>query len=629
MCGIAGLIGTNRARLTEALQRMSVAMAHRGPSDEGASILPFGAITLGVAHRRLSILDLSQAGHQPMIHPHSGDQIVFNGEIYNFKELRRELEDAGEQFRGHSDTEVLLHGLARWGPDYIPRLQGMFAFAFYNSREQSLLLARDSIGIKPLYIARAAGNILFASELRTLLASGMVPANLDPAGMASLLAYGAVQQPLTMIRDVTCFMPGHYQIVRSDGRMEPPVKYWEFPHVREDIDPHDLMLQIRQQLSDAVRDHLVADVPLGVFLSSGLDSTIVAALGAHHCNRLRSFTVGFNEDPDMSESHLARETAQFLDLPHTDIQVSRADALGCTLNWLDAMDQPSVDGLNTFLISKVVREAGIIVALSGQGGDELFGGYPSFQDVPRLQRYCRMTSLVPRPLRGTAARLAMLGASSAARQKFADIVDSDASTVSLALHRRRMMSDQQLEALGVYSHSAGLNDLWMPPDALQDLPLSGDVVADVSQMEARFYQSNMLLRDSDTNAMAHGLEIRVPILDKRMLNLMHAVPGSIRLPNEIADKHLLRSSFFPELRPILLKQKKRGFTLPIRRWMTGPMRAMCEHSLRVFQDQEFLRPQGVQEVWNSFINEPEAPTWTRAFTLCVLGHWLQKHKIAA
>ncbi|HWB55275.1 MAG TPA: asparagine synthase (glutamine-hydrolyzing) [Tepidisphaeraceae bacterium] len=629
MCGIAGIIGSDTQAVRRALTAMVAAQRHRGPDDQGQTVQPFGPHILGLGHRRLSIIDLTSAGHQPMIHPQSGDQIVFNGEIYNFELIRQQLLSAGEKFAGHSDTEVLLHALARWGPDCIKRLEGMFAFAFYNAKDRTLLLARDSVGIKPLYVGQQNGYFVFASEVRAVLASGLVERTLDPQGMASFLAYGAVQQPATLFRSIHSFPPGHYQIVHAESPLVTvsPQPFWNVPRAGPDRGEATAITDIQTTLEASVKDHLVADVPVGVFLSSGLDSTIVAGLAAKHTNRLRSFCVGFADQPDLSEDTLAGETARIFGLDYKAITINGTEAEHAATQWLAALDQPSIDGLNVYIISQALRREGITVALSGQGGDELFGGYPSFADVPRLRNSLRYLCRLPMPLRLSFAALATFKQSEAVKQKFRDMVCTTGSVLDLYLQRRRAMSDGQLATLGLDA-SLGMLPGWLPPGALDGVEIDeSDIVWSVSALESRFYQGNMLLRDSDTNAMAHGLEIRVPILDQRMLNLMLSVPGNIRLPNRRADKHLLRAAFSPMLRDNLLRQKKRGFTLPIRRWMLGPLREMCESAMQSLKSLEILRPQGIDAIWNSFLKNPESPIWTRAFGLSVLGVYLKQIEV--
>ncbi|HVT91016.1 MAG TPA: asparagine synthase (glutamine-hydrolyzing) [Tepidisphaeraceae bacterium] len=623
MCGIAGIISQSRKAVEEDLARATRAQAHRGPDDSGEQILSFGRAFLGLGQRRLSIIDLSPLGHQPMVHPRTGDQIIFNGEIYNFQALRRKLESDGEVFKGHSDTEVLLHGLVRYGPEYVRRLEGMYAFAFFSVAKNELMLARDPMGIKPLYVSRSKDLFLFASEVRALLASNLVSKELDPRGIAGLLAYGAVQHPQTIFAQVKSFPPGHWQIVSADGVNE-PVRFWDYPAIDNTMDEQRAVAALQTTLDAAVRDHLIADVPVGVFLSSGLDSTIIAGLAKRYSPNIRAFTVGFAEQPEMSEIDLASETARLFGLNHTIIQIDSADAEAAAFNWLGAMDQPSLDGLNVYVISKAVRAQGITVALSGQGGDELFGGYPSFSDVPRFHRFMRTVQWVPRSMRGGLGRLAAVGRSEAVGQKVLDIARSTGSVMELALQRRRSMSSQQLSDLGISSSALGLTSAFQLAGIEREIPIDGDVISAVSRIESCFYQGNMLLRDGDANGMAHGLEIRVPLLDQRLLNLVHTFPGHVRLPTGRADKHLLRVAFPSLLRPDLLNQKKRGFTLPIRRWMLGPLKPLCEQSLEKLKSVGMLRESGIDAIWQSFLNEPDSPIWSRAFTLCVLGRYLEQ-----
>ena len=602
------------------------AQIHRGPDDVGEEHLPFKDRFLGLGHRRLSIQDLSAAGHQPMVHPVTGDRIIFNGEIYNFRELRRELEAQGEEFTGHSDTEVMLHALSRWGVEAVKRFQGMYAFAFYDARQQHLMLGRDPLGIKPLYVAEAQGAILFASEVRAILAGELLPRRVDRRGVAGLLAYGAVQKPCTIVAGVSEFPPGHFEVIdASRASRAAPTRFWSFPLPRAGANEQDVVPLLRETLDAAVRDHLIADVPVAVFLSSGLDSTIIAGLAARHTKRLRSFTVSFADAPDLSERQLATETARLFGLAHTNIDISGPDAQAAAIAWLGSIDQPSIDGLNVYVISKAVRAQGIAVALSGQGGDELFGGYPSFTDVPKLRRLLRPMAWMPPGLRGAAAAAAAVRKTRAVRQKLADMARTDGGILALALQRRRAMNAAQLADLGIYHDALGLDPSFEPTEALADLHVDpADPVWSISQIESQFYQGNMLLRDSDVNGMAHSLEIRVPILDQRVADLAYALPGKIRLPNPRADKQLLRVAFADLLRPELTSQSKRGFTLPIRRWMLGPLREMCEDGLGHLRRSGILKPEGIDPVWREFLRDPETPIWSRAFALCVLGLYVAK-----
>jgi asparagine synthase (glutamine-hydrolysing) len=329
----------------------------------------------------------------------------------------------------------------------------------------------------------------------------------------------------------------------------------------------------------------------------------------------------------MSEREPAAETARAFGLAHTDLDITGAQAEAAVERWLASMDQPSLDGLNVWLISRAVRAEGIVVALSGQGGDELFGGYPSFREVPRLRRAVRRAAAVPAPLRSMFARAAAAVARRPApvRDKLADMFRTSGGLVDLALQRRRTMSDRQLAALGVRPGHAGLAAGFIPPAAralLSEDP--ADPVWTVSVAEALQYQGNTLLRDGDANGMAHGLEIRVPLLDQRLADLAFSVPGGVRLPDGAPGKHLLRAAFPDLLRPDLLTRPKRGFTLPIRRWMAGPLRDLCEAAVSAVKERSGLDARGVDAVWAQFVAAPESQTWSRAWTLVVLGDYLRR-----
>jgi asparagine synthase (glutamine-hydrolysing) len=634
VCGIAGLIVHKEEIARKALSSMVTAQVHRGPDDVGEKILPFGDNVVGLGQRRLSILDLSPAGHQPMFHAESGDRIVFNGEIYNFGVFRDELSSLGVKWKGHSDTEVLLHGLVRWGPEFISRLEGMFAFAWLRSRERQLVLARDPLGIKPLYVAHTSQSFLFASEVRALMASQLVPRKIDSQAVAGFLAYGSIPEPRTFFQNVSAFPAGCYQTIEIDTVLKKsqssPKQHWSFPEIDSNLNQEQVLDSIARTLDASVRGHLVSDVPVGVFLSSGLDSTIVAGLAAKHAPNLRTFTVGFSDQPDMSESHMAGRTAALLGTKHTDIQITGPEAESAALAWLRSLDQPSVDGLNTYIISRAVRAEGIVVALSGLGGDELFGGYSSFGRVPRMSNMVRRISWLPAWGRSAISSVATLGRPEAVRQKATDIIRTNGGLVELFLQCRRTMSNRQLHALGIVPEQLDLTEDFLTQQARDQLTsTANDPVADLSQLESTFYMRNTLLRDSDTNGMAHSLEIRVPLLDRRMLDLVYAIPGHIRLPDGNANKHLLRHAFRDLLRPELVAQTKRGFTLPVGRWMVGPMRDLCESGLAHLKKLDILRPEGIDTVWRAFINGPDHERWSRAFALCVLGLHTQRMETSA
>lgn len=627
MCGIAGVIHSDPRVAASAIAAADREMAHRGPDDSGEIILPFNGRVLGLGHRRLSIIDLSPLGHQPMVHRGTGCQIVFNGEVYNFGRLRRELEKEGETFRGGSDTEVLLAGLVRYGPAYLRRLDGMFALAFFDPRGPTLLLARDPAGMKPLYLYHSPECVVFASEVRAILATGLVKPVANGRGIRGFLAFGAVQHPDTVFSGIDSLAPASSVTIRGGAagpEILPPAAYWFLPTTDPRLTVNRAVPAVREALDAAVKDHLVADVPVGLFLSSGIDSCVLAGLAARHHPRMKSYTVVFADQPDYSEHLLAAETASRFGLDHTEIPLSEADAWAAVTDWLASLDQPSVDGLNVFLISRLVRSRGVTVALTGLGGDELFGGYPSFRDVPRLRRAARLAGWLPAPVRRWLAGVLSAGRPVATREKLKDTFGGGRSLRDIYLQRRRVMSDRQLAVLGLGSRRIRAAEL-IPPDAMPDADAAPvDSVRAISQFEFRLYQGNMLLRDADANGMAASLEIRVPFLDRRVVELAHSIPGSVRLPPGAPGKYLLRRAFADLLPEGVLAQPKRGFSLPLGRWMAGSLRPLCENAIGALCDAGVVDPEGVTSVWREFLAEPDSPMWSRALALVVLGDFWRK-----
>jgi asparagine synthase (glutamine-hydrolysing) len=628
MCGLAGIVTADENAVASALPRMVRAQNHRGPDDSGQTILRLGDLALGLGFTRLSILDLTPAARQPMIDGDTGDALIYNGEIYNFRSLREMLRKEGFSFTSTGDTEVLLKALVAWGPRALSRLEGMFAFAYYDRSANTLLLARDPLGIKPLYFSCKPGALVFASEVRAVLASGLASGELDRAGLAGYLAYGSVQDPYTLFKWVRSFPAGCWMEIPPkaviSGSLPEPCRHWVFPAPQGSADAREAAQLVRETLERAVRDHLVSDVPLGFFLSSGLDSTVVTSLAACSGADVRTLTVGFPGHDHLNEGEIAHRTAAALGVSHTEIFLTEANALEATVQWLSALDLPSIDGMNIFVISRVARAVGLTVAISGQGGDELFGGYPSFRDIPRVRQTLRRLALVPAPLRSRLADMLLAGKTEAVRLKLGDMVRSDASLLSLYLHRRRTLSDSQMATLGFDAKALGLSAGFLAPEVVAGLPIEeSDSTWTISQLETRLYLGNMLLRDGDANGMANSLEIRVPMLDRRLIDLVLALPGSVRLPAPKADKHLLRAACRDLLRPEVTAQAKLGFLLPIGSWMLGPLREVCEGAMREVENSGVVDPAGASAIWQAFLREPGSSIWSRAWELCVLGRYLQ------
>jgi len=635
MCGIAGVIGVDSRLVEPAVRSMMRAMVHRGPDDEGfeefpvASVLdgkgpPAGAAGLGF--RRLAILDLSPAGHQPMVHRETGDCLIFNGEIYNFRWLRAKLESLGVRVRSSGDTEVLLAALAVWGEKAIDELDGMFAFAFYHAKSRRVLLARDPFGIKPLYVARGQHAFVFASEVRSILASGLVPDDLDPAGIASFLAYGAPQDPLTVHRSIRSFPAGTCGWFGSDAATGASLerRYWRFPVEHGPIEESKAVRTIQMQLNASVRDQCISDVPLGVFLSGGIDSATLAAVARNHVSPVRTYSVGFETAGGQDELADAAATARALGTVHQQTILDDDWVMLQWREWLRAADRPSIDGLNTFVVSGIVKDSGTTVALSGLGADELFGGYPTFRRVARARRFLRPLGLVPGRLRRAAARVVCASLPAARRQKVIDLLAGGTTALELASRFRRLTSDAGMRALGFEAAALGLTPEFLPPAALAAcVGTQRDTFGAVSQAECLLYMGNTLLRDSDTNGMAHSLEIRVPFLGRWFADAVAGLPGTTRQPPAAPPKHLLRKATGATLPYDVFTRPKRGFSLPIGEWMVGRLHDECQAAVAELADCPLFSAAAINRLWRSYAENRQATHWSRPLSLVVLGSYLR------
>ncbi|HEY7215275.1 MAG TPA: asparagine synthase (glutamine-hydrolyzing) [Thermoanaerobaculia bacterium] len=566
MCGINGIVRLSDAapRLDRAeLLRTRDAMTSRGPDGAGLWMSDDGRAAL--ASRRLAILDLSAAGDQPMASEDGRFQIVQNGEIYNFMELRRELEAAGERFRSRSDTEVLLALYARDGAAMLSRLRGMYGLAIWDDREKTLLLARDPLGVKPLYYATAGGCLRFASQVKALEQGGAVSREIDPAGLAGFLLWGSVPEPFTIRREIRALPAGHHLLVREGDVGQPQ------PHPPERAEP----LEPAAAVEDSVKAHLVSDVPVAVFLSAGLDSSLIAALARRHLPEPpATFTLHFEglEGTAFDEAPLAAEVAKRLGTRHIERRMGRAELADLWEGALAVMDQPSIDGFNTWAVSRAAHEAGIKVVLSGLGGDELFGSYPSFAGVPRLARAARRAGRVP----GLAAVWpAVVRRISPGRPKLAGFLRHGRTLPGAYFLRRGLFLPEELPGLlGRDLAEEGLRRYDPIADAARALAagnghLSGAWTA-VHELETSRYMRNQLLRDSDWASMAWSVELRVPLVDAWLRKRLAAAGFE---PARSQGKAALVRQAAPELPPALWTRPKSGFYIPVAEWMRPELAA--------------------------------------------------------
>jgi asparagine synthase (glutamine-hydrolysing) len=630
MCGIAGILspgpsGDLRPRLTA----MIAAQRHRGPDDQGVYVLPDQRA--GLANCRLAIRDLSPAGHMPMGNPDGTVWITYNGELYNTAELRPELEALGYIFRSHSDTEVILCGYEAWGTGVVQRLRGIFAFGLLDTRPEAgpgqLFLARDHLGVKPLYYTSSGGAFLFASELKALLTSGLVSREISPTGLVGYLLMGSVPTPHTIYRDLRMLDAGSTLSIPLDrpGTVPQPSRYWSMPTtVDEKQSEQDSVDRIHTLLEDAVRTQLVSDVPLGAFLSGGLDSSAVVALMRRAgSGPIRTCSMVF-EESDYSEAPFARAMAEAAGAKHYERVITSQDVENELDNILKAMDQPSIDGVNTYFVSKTAREAGLTVSLSGLGGDELFGGYTNtFGGVPQMMRALTLAHAVPGG--ATLARSAIgLLPDQHRWTRTRDALTQPASLAGAYLTRRGLFAPSEVQALVSPDIWAEATRTFNAPNYVteragrngHDPSLHGGVFAWTSRAELSTYTQNQLLRDTDVMSMAHSLEVRVPLLDHRLVEAVLRLPARAHRQGD-GPKPLLTAALGDALPPeVRARRDKQGFVFPFDRWMRGPLRYRLDVMMDDAASSPWLRRNAVERVWNEY--GAGRAQWSRAWALAVL-----------
>ena len=544
-----------------------------------------------------------------MVSP-SGTAIAFNGELYNADELRTELNTAGRRFAGGSDTEVALAAFDEWGDEAFARLDGMFALAVYDRARDRMLLARDPIGIKPLYYAEEAGGLLFASELRALLSVRRTSPEVSVEGLAGYLALGAPQEPGTIVDGVHMLAPG--TLLTFTGAGMHARRWWSLEQTFAGSRPiarADAVEQLRGALESAIRRQLVSDVPLGVFLSGGVDSSGLVGLATRAGVTPRTVSVVFAEQ-EFTEARWIEAVVAHHETEHQQVELRADDFRDALPNALAAMDQPTMDGVNTYVISRVAREAGLKVALSGLGGDELFAGYELFRSAPRLDSIRRHVPRLPHPLAARAGRVAA-GRGDRGRKLGRWLGGEDCSAYAL----QRELLDPQSRAALLSTPAYPATDA--PPPRI-------DAINALSLQELTTFARNVLLRDADVMSMAHGLELRVPLLDLRVVELVAAMPGKLKLDRR-REKGLLVDALGDLLTPAVARRPKMGFTLPFEAWMRGPLRTQIQHALN---DASFggaiarrLDPSAVTGVWRQF--EAGRTSWSRPWALYTAKVWSQ------
>ncbi|HNP79025.1 MAG TPA: asparagine synthase (glutamine-hydrolyzing) [Cyclobacteriaceae bacterium] len=628
MCGINGFISdqASREEKLNVIKKMNLCMAHRGPDNDGNwsdDLLAFG-------HRRLSIIDLSTESNQPFF---SNDQryvIVYNGELYNYRELKLELQRAaqGSQqlpyfFKSQSDTEVVLAAYIRWGAKCLDLFNGMYAFAIYDTHEKTCFIGRDRHGVKPLYYYYGDKGFLFSSEVRPILHSGIKTFSLNRDKIAEYVMYQTVLAPHTLVKGIKMLLPGHY-MTYANGKVETVAYYSNQTISREpeNLSYTETCSKVNELLSLSVQRRLVADVPFGAFLSGGIDSSAVVGLMSKVSKeQIQTFNVSFDES-EFSESQYARLISKKFNTKHHEIKLRPDDFLKSLPEALHAMDHPSGDGPNTYIVSKATKSAGITMALSGIGGDELFAGYDVFKRMHELNKKSWVNHL---PL--------------FARKTAGWVMEKRNPGVG-ASKKRELLAQDQIQFNTAYPLNRSvftlkqLNSLVRPASPFQShqeilsrIPqLEDHLLSAVSLAEINTYLQNTLLRDTDQMSMAVALEVREPFLDYKLIEFVLGVKDSFKYPH--SPKKLLTDSLGDLLPREIMDRPKMGFTLPWQVWLKNELKSMCESNLMELSTLDVFIKDGIQSLWKGFLANEPGITWSRVWHLVVLNHWIKENNLS-
>ncbi len=618
MCGINGIYGISSPEVSiPKIEAMNNRLAQRGPNDKG--VYAIDKIALG--HRRLSIIDLSSAGHQPM---HSFDKrytMVYNGELYNYLEIKNELSDY--LFQTNTDSEVILAAFSKWGADCLNRFNGMYAFAIWDNANFELFIARDRLGIKPLYYYYNKEVLVFSSELRSVLASGLVAKKLNEGALPDYIRYQTVHAPQTIIEGVNMLLPGHYLRI-GVGKSIEVKQYWKLSTESKkdaDLNYPSVCNKVKQLLTKSVQRHLVADVPFGAFLSGGIDScAIVAIMSQVSTKKVQTFSVTFDE-AEFSEAVYAQMVANKFNTEHHEIKLKINDFVNELPHALKALDHPSGDGPNTYIVSKATKNAGITMALSGLGGDELFAGYDVFKRSISLQNKNWVSSF-PAFSKSFAAGIYKTIKPGIVSEKIGELLECNTfelvNTYPLA---RKVYSDSEIKKF--HKGELKANRVF---EIIRELKQTkNNILGFVSMAEISTYMQNVLLRDTDQMSMAHALEVRVPFLDYTLVEYVLGITDSLKYPH--TPKKLLVDSLGDLLPNEIVNRPKMGFTLPWDGWMKKEIKDFCEQKMNALASRGYFNEKETLDLWQHFMNGDKRITWSRIWYLVVLENWLQENNI--
>ena len=630
MCGICGIITPDFSEneRKNIVQKMSDVMVHRGPDDSGIVSLKY--ITLG--HQRLSIIDLSKRARQPMVSKDGRYYIVYNGEIYNYRELRKYLLNRGHTFKSLSDTEVIIHLYEEHGPECVHKLRGMFSFAIYDEAKRELFIARDRLGIKPLYYSVPSSRFLFASEIKSIVKSGLIEPELDLEAVDLYLSFGYVPPPWTILKGVYALLPGHYIHV-NDAHVTVE-RWWCLPEPGTTQCPYDEIIpQVRYLLEESIRLHQVSDVPIGAFLSGGIDSTAVVGLMSRVSDKpIKTFSVGFENDVPgrFNELTHANLVARKFQAEHTEVILKGQEVVDELENVVWYLDQPSFDGINSYFVSRAARQGGLKVALSGLGADELFGGYGSYQVIPRLSAFVKCWGRMPESVRTSIVRFleSTVGklSNNDRTRKIGRLCWVNSPVALYALARFTLWP---LEKKELYS-SCFLKELESENGHNGSLSLLQEYVDNnygpwrmVTGLELQTFMNWRLLRDTDVMSMAHSLEVRVPFIDHRLVEFICGLPEGwekrLGYPKRLLTNAL--SELIPE---DIINRPKHGFEFPIECWMRRELRQVVEDTLSdsSIKSRGLFSPDGVRSLYRGFLRGNYS--YPEIWQLVILELWLRR-----
>ncbi len=627
MCGINGFISQSfsQEQKKQLVQKMNTRLAHRGPDND--SVWSNDLISLG--HRRLSIIDLSVESNQPFLSNDKRYVIIYNGELYNYKDLKLELQRTAQGsakapyfFKTNSDTEVILAAYIRWGSQCLQYFNGMFAFAIFDTELNKLFIARDRVGVKPLYYYYGDEGFLFSSEVRPIIHSGIKQFGINKNVLAEYVMYQTVFAPQTIVKGVKMLMPGHY--LEYEESKATITHYYDINKISKasnDLSYAQICNKVNELLTHSVQQRLVADVPFGAFLSGGIDSSAVVGLMSKVTSqKIQTFNISFDES-QFSESKYAQLIAKKFNTQHHEIKLTPSDFLKQLPEALSAIDHPTGDGPNTYIVSKATKQAGVTMALSGIGGDELFAGYDVFKRMYQLQKKTWL-NVIPKIGRQFGGALIQQQKKSISGNKIAELLSENNINFNSAYPLSRSIFTKK-ELSSLLKNTTAFYEM---EKIISSIPqYKNQLLSAVSLAEINTYLQNVLLRDTDQMSMAVALEVREPFLDYKLIDFVLSLNDEHKYPH--TPKKLLTDSL-GDLLPIeIVNRPKMGFTLPWQHWLKNDLKIFCEKNIIEFSNYDFCIKQNIQNLWQRFLANDKTVTWSRIWHLVVLNNWLKQNNL--